>query len=159
MTQAEAIARYENTHKRFVDFFEAYDDETLTAPLMKWSPRDILAHLVGWYPYTVTGCTEVQQGLLPFYEENAGENCCNINAGFIRQFADTPASELLTQFRDFGKKLIVFMESVPAENYSKDFGVRYGEELVTVGIVFKELTEDYEHHEKQLQEWAKAHPA
>ena len=155
MNQAESIAKFEDTLKRVSNMFESMDEEMLNAPLRDWSPRGIVSHWIGWNGYIKTGCQEVQQGETPFYEENAGENCCNVNAAFVKQFADTPKEELISQLQDSGKALMDYVATVPVENYTKDFGVRYEDEVVTVDTMITETIEDYEHHEQQILEWAK----
>ena len=156
MNQREAIAKFESTLKRVSDCIAALDDATYDAPVNNWSTRGILAHFVGWNDYIVRGCKEVQLGLEPFYEENAGENCCNVNAAFVEQFAATPRDDLLSELSASGKRLMDYIASVPTENYTKDFGVKYEGEIVTVSTAFDETIEDYEHHEKQILDLAEA---
>ena len=156
MNQEESIAKFESTLKRVSDRIVALDDATYDSPINNWSTRGILAHFVGWNDYIARGCKEVQQGLEPFYEENAGENCCTVNAAFVEQFAATPREELLRELHASGKRLMDYIASVPAENYTKDFGVRYEGEVVTLSTMIDETIEDYEHHEKQILELAEA---
>jgi len=150
MNQKESIAKYEITLKRVSDRIAALDDTMYDAPIGSWSARGILAHFVGWNDYIARGCEEVQQGQEPFYEAIAGENCCDVNAAFVEQFAATPRDELLGELRASGKRLMDRIASVPTENYTKDFGVRYEGEIVTISSMLDETTEDYEHHEKQI---------
>jgi hypothetical protein len=152
MNQKESIAKFEITLERVSDYIASLDDTQYDAPIGTWSARGILAHFVGWNGYIARGCQEVQQGLEPFYEKIAGENCCDVNADFVEQFAATPRDELLSELRASGKRLMDYIATVPAENYTKDFGVRYEGEVVTISSMLDETTEDYEHHEKQIQE-------
>ena len=159
MSQAESIARFENVLKSLSDRIEAIDEGMLEAPLNNWSPRGIISHLIGWNEYIQIGCTEVQKGIIPFYKEDAGEYIRKANAEFVQRFSSTPKEELLRLLRESGKKLRDYIESVPAENFSRDFGVRYEDDVYTVEHTFDVMTEDYEYHEKQIEEWAKALPS
>lgn len=156
MSQAESIAKFEDVLKSFSDRIEAIDEGMLEAPLNNWSPRGIVSHLIGWNEYILIGCTEVQKGITPFYEEDAGENACKVNAEFVQRFSSTPKEELLGLLAETGKKLTDYIKSVPAENFSKDYGLRYEDDVYTVEYTFDGLTEDYEHHENQIAEWAEA---
>ena len=155
MSQAESITNFENALKSFSECIGGLDDGMLEAPLGNWSPRGIIAHLIGWNEYIMTGCQEVQKGVTPFYEEDAGEDGAKVNAIFVKRFASTPKDELLNQLQNTGKKLVEYIASVPTENFSKDYGLRYEDDVVTVGYTFDGLTEDYEYHEKQIVDWAK----
>lgn len=156
MNQAESIANFESTLKSFTGCIAGLDDGMLLAPLNNWSPRDIVAHLIGWNDHIIKGSRQVLNGELPFYDIDPGEGYCKVNAAIIEQISSTDKEELLEQLAGSAQNLKEFISTLSAEDYSHDFGVRHNDEVVTVGDTFEEMIADYSHHEKQIVEWAQA---
>ena len=62
--QVEKLVR---TVKDFTECVDSIQREVFMRKLNDWSPRDVLAHLIGWNRYTIKGCEQIQRGDLPFY--------------------------------------------------------------------------------------------
>jgi hypothetical protein len=50
---------------------EPLSTEEFLRLVTEWSPRDVMAHLIGWNVYTLDGCRDVQRGSVPFYLADA----------------------------------------------------------------------------------------
>ena len=118
-----------------------------------WSPRDILAHLIGWNRYTVKGCEQIQRGDLPFYFDDPGEDYCKVNAVSVREYSSEDIRELLDELEVSTNELIVFLGRVDPVDWDRDYGVRYQGFNVTIQNSVDALIEDYIKHRQQLEEW------
>jgi hypothetical protein len=118
-----------------------------------WSPRDILAHLIGWNRHVIEGSRQIQRGELPFYDIDPGENYSTVNAALVHQYSATDRQLLLEELHASARDLQEFLGSLDAEVWASDFGVRHGGSKVTIRDTVEELIEDYDHHRRQIEEW------
>ena len=51
----------------FVDTLQSLSAENFLKPLGDWTSRDIAAHFVGWNRIALVGCSELREGVEPFY--------------------------------------------------------------------------------------------
>ena len=160
MNQSEAIAKFEGAVRDFADCIKELDDGMLLAPLNNWSPRDILAHLIGWNEYIIVGCEQIRNGELPFYDIDHGENFCKVNAANTERISSTDQEELLNHLARSLRVVTDYIASIPAEDLSWDFGVIYmdGEEevVLTIAYTLEDVMDDYNHHKAQIVSWAQA---
>jgi len=164
MSRANPITEFETAIENFSECIRALDDGLFLAPLNNWSPRGVLAHLIGWNEYHIKGTDQILKGEEPFCESEHDENYCKVNADHSRRISSTDREELLEQLADSAKNLAEHTAAVPIEDYDRDFGSRYkdgeeGEEVLTVAGVFRETIEDINHHRVQIEDWAKAQRA
>ncbi len=161
MSQAETIAEFEKAIRNFSDCIRALDDGVFLAPLNSWSPRGILAHLIGWNEYHIKGNDQILNGEEPFYESEHDENYCKVNSDHSQRISSTDREELLEHLASSAKSLAEYIAAVPAEDFAHDFGSRYregeeDEEVLTVAGVLRETIEDINHHRVQIENWARA---
>ena len=140
--------------KRSVDAFErcvaSLDEGTFLKPLRRWTPRDIVAHLVGWNRHVIEGSRQILTGELPFYDVDPGEDFANVNAELIRQYPSQDRDELLEELKSSERELTVFLRSVDESAWDGDFGVRNEGATITVRNTVDDLITDYAHHLEQL---------
>jgi len=132
----------------------ALDQESFRAQLNGWSPRDIVAHLIGWNRLVIGGSRQIQLGELPSYDIDPGENYSKVNETLVQQYSATDREQLLEELHAAARDLQVFLESLDTEVWASDFGVRHGGSKVTICETIDELIEDYDHHRRQIEEWA-----
>jgi hypothetical protein len=156
MKHEESIAKFDRNLNDFVHCIQSLDDRLFSSKLKNWSPRDIIAHLIGWNELLVKGCTLIQNGVLPFYDIDPGDDYSKVNAEIIEKISSTDKNELLAELAASAEKLKEYIETVSSEDYSRDFGVRLNEEVITVENAFNGLTDDYDYHRKQIEEWRKS---
>ncbi len=133
----------------------ALDEESFLMELNEWSPRDMLAHLVGWNRHVIEGSRQIQRGELPFYDIDPGMDYSNVNAALVRQYDSTDRRALVDQFRTTAGELEDYLAMLDAAVWSRDFGVRHDAAIVTIRGTVDELIEDYDHHRKQIDGWNK----
>jgi DinB superfamily len=140
--------------ERFIEIVNALDESQLRKPLGRWTPRDVVAHLIGWNRYTLRGCHELREGRLPFYDVDPGENYAKVNAVLIREIPSEEKSMLLEGLRSSCAELKDYLLALVPDDWERDFGVRHRGKTVTIRNSVDELIEDYRHHERQVADWA-----
>ena len=119
-----------------------------------WTPRDIVAHLVGWNAYVVEGSRQLQRGELPFYDRDPGDNYEKVNAELIRQHASTDRDTLVLALESSANALAAFLRELDDGAWERDFGVQHENETLTVRGTVNDLIHDYDHHRRQIETWS-----
>jgi hypothetical protein len=130
---------------------EALTPEAFLSPLDNWTPRDIVAHLIGWNRYMVRGCQQLMQGEMPFFDLDPGEDYCNVNARLVTEYSSTDRSELLAELEESAVELERFAQTLSAVDWQRESGVRHLDEILTIGDSVSELVDDYFHHLAQIE--------
>jgi uncharacterized protein YukE len=125
--------------------------ERFLSPLGNWSPRDMVAHLVGWNGLVVTGSRQILRGQLPSYDVDPGRDWAKVNAVLIREHPSRDCDELLGELRRSAAELERFLTSLGEAEWSRDSGVRHHDEVVTIEGTVDELLADYDHHRRQIE--------
>ncbi len=118
-----------------------------------WSPRDIVAHLVGWNRYIIEGCRQIRRGELPFYDIDPGEDYSKVNAGLVREYSSRDKVQLLDELQASARELQQFLQSLDPGEWDRDYGVRHLGVTITIRSTVDDLIEDYAHHTRQIEEW------
>ncbi len=151
---ADQIANQIAKLTRSVDAFErcvaSLDEGAFLKPLRRWTPRDIVAHLVGWNRHVIEGSRQILKGELPFYDVDPGEDFANVNADLISDYPSKDRDELLEELRSTERELTAFLRSVDESAWGRDFGVRNKGATITVRNTVDDLIADYAHHQNQL---------
>jgi len=129
------------------------DQRMFLTPISRWSPRDIVAHLVGWNRYLVEGADQIRRGELPFYDIDPGDNYSNVNAVLVRRYSSTNREELLDDLRASAQDLQQFLRSLDPGEWDRDYGVRHAGATITIRNSVDELIDDYVHHREQIVKW------
>ena len=138
----------------FARCVHSLDEELFLETLGRWSPRDIVAHLIGWNRLIIEGSRQITRGELPSYDVDPGENYSKVNAKLIRQYPSTDRHELLEELRTSARELGQFLKTLDTDTWQRDFGVRHKDSIVTIRNTVEELIDDYDHHRQQIDEWA-----
>jgi len=151
MTIKTQVDRFDQSVKEFAGSIEALSEESFLEKLNGWSPRDILAHLIGWNKYYITGCEQITKGELPFYYVDPGDDFSKVNAVFVQQYASTDRKELLVELEDSFRELKQFLLSLTPAEWETDYGVRFAGHPVTIKDSVEALLEDYIAHRKEIE--------
>lgn len=151
MTLSEETGKVEAAAARFAACIASLPEELFLAPIDAWTPRDVLAHLIGWNRLTVEGATLLMQGELPPYFADVGDDFAAVNAVSVRTYASRDRGELLAELDTSLEELRRFLGKLsPAE---WEVGVPYGRYRITVGNSVQGLTNDYVLHREQIERW------
>jgi hypothetical protein len=148
----DQVQRLELAVERFEATMVSLPPEAFLEKLNGWTPRDILAHLIGWNHYIIEGSRQIQRGELPFYDIDPGENYSKVNEALVRRINSTDRQALLRDLHSSANDLKEHLLSLEPEVWAKDFGVRRGESRVTIRETIDELIEDYDHHRHQIED-------
>lgn len=116
-----------------------------------WSPRDIVAHLIGWNRYVIAGSEQIRKGELPFYDIDCGENYSRVNAVLVRDYPSTDKRVMIDELRASARELQSYLQSLGVEEWGRDYGVRHRGATITIQNTVDELIEDYAHHRRQIE--------
>ena len=116
---------------------------------------DLIAHLIGWDFANLAAAKDIQAGKLPDFYAHYDKDWKTYNAELVAKYKRDNFDELLALARDSHGQLIAYLESVPAEAFEKDFGVRTGRNYkVTIARLLQAELKDEQEHLKQIQEFA-----
>ena len=134
---------------------ETLSDGAFLGALGNWTPRDIVAHLIGWHHYYVRGLPQLLQGELPFYDIDPGDDYSNVNARLVAEFPSANRTELLAEHEKAAHELAEFLRSLSEEQWSGSTGVLLEGEELTIRQYVDWLIEDHHHHSEQIRDLAK----
>jgi hypothetical protein len=69
-------------------------------PINGWTPRDVLAHLIGWNRLYITGLREIKNGEQPSYFSDDENDYRNVNAKSLELYTKTDQGLLLDELED-----------------------------------------------------------
>lgn len=119
-----------------------------------WSPRDVVAHLIGWNRQMIAASQEILRGETPQYYTDAPNDYQNINAGFVARFASQSKADLLSELnaslQDFEQYILALDENELIASHAVN---HYSGCPATVVGLIASLTGDYQHHQQQIGEW------
>ncbi|MDP2920440.1 MAG: ClbS/DfsB family four-helix bundle protein [Dehalococcoidia bacterium] len=154
MTKEDQLNNLDNGVEWLISCIETLDDKVFHKKMNDWSPRDVLAHLIGWNRYTVEGCRQIKQGETPDCLVDPGEDFARVNAVSVRKYRSRDKHKLIQELRASSSELNQFLSNTsPTARYT-DYGVKYQGAPLTIRNMVDGLIQDYFHHGKQIQQWA-----
>ena len=143
-----------HAYKDFTKLILSLSNDQFLSPMNGWSPRDVVAHLVGWNSLMVESSLSILAGKPPSYYDDARNDYSNINSGFTAKYSSESRQELLAELESSMEKFEAFIDSLPAEELVADHGVvHYSGSPATVTRIVNSLAGDYKYHTNQMAEW------
>jgi hypothetical protein len=119
-----------------------------------WSVKDLIAHLIGWDYANLAAAKDIQAGKLPEFYAHYDKDWTSYNAKLVAKYKRDDFDELLALARDSQGQLITYLESVPAEAFEQDFGVRTGRNYkVTIARLLQAELKDGQEHLQQIRDF------
>ncbi len=145
-----------NAYQDFTNLIFSLSDEQFLSPIDDWTPRDVVAHLIGWNGLMINSSRSILAGKPPSYYDDSKNDYSNINAGFTKKFSSRSKQELLAQLKSSMENFETFIFSLPAQELEADHGVvHYSGIPATVSKTINSLAGDYQYHTNQILEWLK----
>ena len=141
---------------RFVESVERLPEEAFLREEDGRSPRDIVAHLIGWNRYTVEAHDELRRGELPACLADTSEDFATVNARSMQRYASRDRRELLVELRASAEELDRLLASLPPEEQDNNHGVTWRGRPVTVGWLADAVRRDFDEHRQEIENWARA---
>ena len=152
-TKEDQIDRLGEAVGRLREEIEQVSAASMSAPLGGWTPRDVVAHLIGWNLGMIEGSRQLLRGELPFYDEDPGEDYSKINERFVRRHASEDRESLLGELVASAERLGSYLTDLEPGEWARDSEVAHGDDRLTVRDAVDELIADYAHHSDQLCAW------
>lgn len=147
----EQLADLDFAYKAFVQTVEKISAESFIKSLGDWTPRDIMAHFIGWNRITLVGCAEISEGVEPFYFHDGTNDYRKINAQFFERFSSTDREVLLLQMASTKASLIAYLNINNENEWELDTGViHYRGGPATVARCVDSLIRDYRKHREEI---------
>jgi hypothetical protein len=123
-----------------------------------WSMKDLLAHLVGWDFTNREAAREILAGELPGFYAHHDRDWKTYNARLVAEHKRDDFAELLALVEDSHRQLIAFLETVPAEEFDRDRGLRFKGYKVTIARLLQAEARDEREHCAQIEGFAARSP-
>lgn len=121
--------------------------------LGNWDVKDLLAHLEGWDYANIQAAQAILEGQLPSFYGFRDNDWKSYNDRLVNQYKIADLAELVESVKATNKCLLDLMETIPAEYFDRDFGVRYRGYKVTIGRLIEAEGGDEEEHYLQLVDY------
>jgi hypothetical protein len=115
-----------------------------------WSVKDLLAHLTGWDFTNIAAIKAVQAGELPAFYAHSDRDWKSYNAMLVASYKRDRFTELLALVKDSHVQLVEMAQTIPPENFVRDFGVRFRGYKVTIQRLLEAEQKDEKIHLEQL---------
>lgn len=123
-----------------------------------WSIKDLLAHLVGWDFANIEAMHAIRAGQLPGFYAHHDPDWRTFNSQLVAQFRQDDFRAMLSSVADSHQQLVALLETIPAHEFDKDYGVRFKGYKVTITRTVQAEAKDEEKHFAQIQEFAEVYP-
>ena len=121
-----------------------------------WAVMDLLAHLAGWDFTNLQAARDILDGLLPEFYDHRDADWRTYNALLVGKYKRTDFSEQVQFVRDAQGQLLNFLQTLPAEDFKRDTGVRYKGIKVTIARLLQAELDDEKTHFEQVFEFRKS---
>lgn len=115
-----------------------------------WSIKDLLAHLIGWDLTNLQAVRSVLNGKVPDFYKHHDRDWQSYNAILVKKHKKDSCKELLAEARESQGQLLEFLNTIPPEQFNRDFGVRFRGYKVTVQRLLEAEREDEQTHLQQI---------
>jgi len=154
MDSQNALSAYELAYKIFCDCIISLPEALFLSPMNGWSPRDVVAHLIGWNWLMIEASAAILRGETPAYYADAPSDYRNINAGFVSQYASRSKTELLEELRSSMEEFEGYVQTLDQGKLTDSRGViHYSGRPATVERIINALAGDYQGHLNEINAW------
>ena len=120
-----------------------------------WSAKDLLAHLVGWDFANLESAKEIPAGKLPSFYSHYDRDWQSFNARLVVEHEQDNFAALISSIEDSHRELVDFLQTVPAEEFDRDRGVRFKGYKVTIARTLEAEIKDEREHCAQIEAFAR----
>ena len=158
MSESQAKAEQLGALRSNVEFFRAsastIPSDMFLRVVTEWSPRDVVAHLIGWNVYTLVGCRDIQQGRAPFYMSDEAADFRNVNAASTQRYASQDKGELLGQLTATADELLGYLDELESDAWNRNYGVvGLSGRPTLISQHVAALAADYLGHAQEITSW------
>lgn len=115
-----------------------------------WNIFDLLAHLAGWDDANRQAVDALRAGQLPDFYQYAERNWVTFNEKLVAEYRLNDLDALSARVRETQRQLVAVLEGVPAEDFDRDFKVRFRKYKVTISRLLRAELQDEKQHLAQI---------
>jgi hypothetical protein len=138
---------------RFAEAVEQQPDELFLHPVDGRTPRDIVAHLIGWNRNAVAASADIRRGQLPACLADPGPDFSKTNADSMTRYNGRDKGELLAELRASAAEYDAMLRALPEEEWDDNHGVVRGRWPVSNGNLVAALVHDFDTHREEIVSW------
>lgn len=121
-----------------------------------WTVMDLLAHLAGWDKANLQAAKDILDSLLPEFYEHHDHDWKLYNAMLVAIYKKPNLKDQVELARQTQKQLLDFLQTLPAEDFKHDTGVRFKGIKVTIARLLQAELDDEKTHFEQVFEFRKS---
>ena len=121
--------------------------------LGSWSVKDLLAHLIGWDYTNILAVKAILTSKIPAFFSHYDKDWRTYNARLVTQYKLNNFRQLVRAVHQSHRDLITLLQSVPAEEFSKDRGLLSNGYKVTIARILQVELDDERVHHQQIVEF------
>jgi len=152
---AEPLHSLRTSVTAFAQSMAALPEDLFLTKIVNWTPRDVVAHSIGWNRYTREGCAQIQAGKEPSYFSDADNDFRRVNAASVDRYAERDQKALIQELERSFQELDQLLSGLDAPSWDADTGVRFRGRPVTIRNTIRALGRDYDRHRQRIEEWAR----
>jgi len=118
-----------------------------------WSMKDLVAHLIGWDKTNLQAVKSLLKGQVPAFYEHRDPDWRTYNAMLVKKHKKGSTQQLIATAKRSHETLLKFLQTIPPEDFNKDFGARFRGYKVTIQRLLEAETEDEQIHMKQINDF------
>lgn len=150
-SRSEQLIDLDLAYKAFIQTINEISPENFIKPIGDWTPRDIVAHLIGWNRITLVGCAEICEGVEPFYFYDGTNDYRKVNEPFFKRFDSKNQGILLDKMEFTKNALISYLKTMDEKEWELDTGIiHYRGGPATVARCVDSLIRDYRKHREEI---------
>lgn len=138
---------------RFVEAVEEQPDRLFLQAVDGRTPRDIVAHLIGWNRNAIEVDAALRRGELHPSLGDPGPNFSKTNALSMARYDSRDKGQLLGQLRDSAADYDAMLRALPEVEWDDNHGVFAGRWAVTNGSLAGALVRDFDEHREEIEHW------
>ena len=157
MESTDSLRSLRTAHEGLVVRVRALSAAQYLEPMGGWTPRDVVAHLVGWNRFMIQACRSILAGEPPDYYLDAPNDYANIDAALVAHYSSRTRDHLLRELEASVAELTAYVGGLNAGELTARRGVvHHSGEPATVEKSLRSLAGDYEEHARQIEAWFRA---
>lgn len=142
--------------REFVRCIETLPEDLWLKPIINWTPRDIVAHLIGWNVYVREGCDLLRAGKTPAYLNDREHDYRHVNAASVERYTARDRPTLLKELEASFRDLEHYLAGLDPAAWNADTGVQLGGRPVTIRNSIRAFARDYNNHRQRIEQWQAA---
>lgn len=147
------LAAFETNVHDFVRCIDELPDELWLRPIVNWTPRDVVAHLIGWNVAVREGCELLRAGKAPPYLDDRANDFKHVNAASVQRYAARDRRALVAELESSHRNLARYLAGLDPAAWDADTGVRLRDRPVTIRGNVRGLARDYNNHRARIEQW------